>query len=102
MNYSITNLNNVADCNVLLAWAAKEKADLNFKRLSDERMTARFAETALELDAVLQGVIAELTATETIIAVLPDGPTKDEAINKKPGLNIKNSCCKRAAKVMAL
>ncbi|MEO5776682.1 MAG: hypothetical protein ABIQ27_07235 [Flavobacterium sp.] len=87
--YTITNLTQVADCNALLAWAGREKADLAFKKLSDERLTARFADTSQELDAVLQGVIAELAATETIIAVLPDGPTKDEAINKKTRLEYK-------------
>jgi hypothetical protein len=72
-----------------LSWAAKEQADLNFKRLSDERLTARFAETAQELDAVLQGVLAELTATETIIGVLPEGPSKEDAINKRTRLEYK-------------
>ncbi|CAM3485005.1 DUF47 family protein [Flavobacterium longum] len=89
MNYSVHTLTQVADCNVLLALATKEKADLTFKRLSDERMTARFTETALELDAALQGVIAEIAATETIISVLPDGPSKDEAMDKKTRLEYK-------------
>ncbi|WP_298220788.1 hypothetical protein [Flavobacterium sp.] len=89
MNYSITNLTQVADCNVLLSWAAKEKADLNFKRLSDERLTTKYAETSQELDAVLQGVLAELSATETIIGVLPEGPSKDDALNKKTRLEYK-------------
>jgi len=89
MNYSIFHLTQVADCNVLLSWAAKEKADLNFKKLSDERQTERFAENALELDAVLQGVLAELAATETIISVLPDGPSKEDALNKKTRLEFK-------------
>ncbi len=89
MNYSITNLTQVADCDALLSWAAKEQADLNFKRLSDERLTVRYAETAQELDAVLQGVLAELTATDTIIAVLPEGPSKEEAIDKKTRLEYK-------------
>jgi len=82
-------LTQVADCNVLLSWAAKEKADLNFKKLSDERLTTRYAETAQELEAILQGVIAEIAATDTIISVLPDGPTKDDAINKKTRLEYK-------------
>ena len=86
---TITNLTQIADCNALLAWAGKEKADLVFKRISDERLTVRYADTAQELDALLQGVIVELTATETIIAVLPDGPTKDDAINKKTRLEYK-------------
>ena len=89
MNYSVQNLTEVADCNVLLHWAAREKADLNFKRLSDERMTVRFAETSQELDAILQGVIAEISATETIISVLPEGPSKEDAIIRKTRLEYK-------------
>ncbi|HOZ76283.1 MAG TPA: hypothetical protein PLS51_13155 [Flavobacterium sp.] len=89
MNYSVINLTQVADCNVLLTWAAKEKADLEFKKLSDQRLTTRYAETSLELDAILQGVLAEIAATDTIIAVLPDGPSKDDAINKKTRLEYK-------------
>lgn len=87
--YTITNLTQIADCNALLAWAGREKADLTFKKLSDERLTARYADTAQELDAILEGVIAEIVATETIISVLPDGPTKDDAINKKTRLDYK-------------
>lgn len=89
MNYSVANLTQVADCNVLLTWATKEKANLNFKRLSDERLTAKYSETSQELEAILQGVLAELTATETIISVLPEGPSKDDAINKKTRLEYK-------------
>ena len=89
MNYAVQNLTQVADCDALLAWAEREKADLSFKKLSEERLTSRYAETALELDAVLQGVVAELAATETIITVLPEGPTKDEALNKKTRLEYK-------------
>ncbi len=89
MMYSVQNLNSVADCNVLLSMAAREKADLNFKKLSDERLTIRFAETSLELDADLQGVLAELAAVETIIQILPEGPSQDEALNKKVRLEYK-------------
>jgi hypothetical protein len=89
MIYSVQNLTEVADCNALLNWAARERADLNFKKLSDERLTSRYTETSQELDAILQGVLAELAATETIIAVLPDGPTKEDAINKRTRLEYK-------------
>ncbi|MFT3795354.1 hypothetical protein [Flavobacterium sp.] len=86
MTYSVQNLTLVADCNVLLSLAAKERADLDFKRLSEERMTVRFTQTSQEIDADLQGVIVEIAATETIISMLPDGPSKDEAIDKKTRL----------------
>ena len=89
MIYSVHNLTQVTDCDMLLTWAQREKADLNFKKLSEERLTTRYAETSIELDAVLQGVIAEIAAQDTIISVLPDGPSKDEAINKKTRLEYK-------------
>ena len=89
MNYSVNNLTTVADCMALLSWAAREKADLNYKKLSDERLTTRFAETSIELNADLQGVLAELAATETVISILPEGPTKEDAINKKTRLEYK-------------
>ncbi len=89
MIYSVSALTQISDCDALLNWAAKEKADLNFKKLSDERLTVRYAETSQELDVILQGVLAELAATETIIAVLPEGPTKEDAINKKTRLEYK-------------
>src|SRR6218665_3065141 len=83
MNYSIENLNVVADCNALLSWAAREKADLNHKKYSDERLTTRFEETSLQLNAELQGVLAELAATEIMIANLPEGPSRQESQDKK-------------------
>jgi hypothetical protein len=92
MNYSVINLTQVADCNVLLTWAAKEKADLEFKKLSDQRLTTRYAETSLELDAILQGVLAEIAATDTIIAVLPDGLLRTMPSTRKQGSSTRNSC----------
>ncbi|MBS7786621.1 hypothetical protein KIH23_04875 [Flavobacterium sp. CYK-55] len=89
MNYSINNVTDVADCNVLLSWAAKEKADLNFKKLSDERLTARYATTAAELDADLQVIMAEIAATDTVIAMLPEGSSREDAMNKKTRLEYK-------------
>lgn len=83
MNYSISNLTQVADCNSLLAWAAREKADLNYKKITIQRVSEKYAETSVGLDAEIQGVIAEIAATETIIAALPDGPSKEAQLDKK-------------------
>jgi hypothetical protein len=55
MNYSLSNITQVADCNVLLARAEKEKADLVYKKLTVERVTQRYAETSIEVEAELQG-----------------------------------------------
>jgi len=89
MNYSVQNLTQVADCDVLLSLAQKEKADLTFRKLSVERLTDRYAETSVEVATQLQGVIAELAAVDSYIAILPDGPIKDEALDKKTRLEYK-------------
>ena len=89
MSYSISKITTVADCDLLLAWAAKEKADLNFKKLSEERLTDNYSTTSVEIDTELQSVLTEITATETIIATLPAGNSKEEAVKKKVRLEYK-------------
>jgi hypothetical protein len=89
MSYSTSKITTVADCDLLLAWAAKEKADLNFKKLSEERLTDNYSTTSVEIDAELQAVVAEIAATETIIATLPAGDSKEEAGKKKVKLEYK-------------
>ena len=87
--YSVTNLTTIADCDVLLTMANKEKADLAFKKLSEERLVTNYSTTAVEIDAVLQGVIAEIAAVDSILAVLPEGPTKDSEEKRKVRLEYK-------------
>ena len=89
MSYSISKITTVADCDLLLAWATKEKADLNFKKLSEERLTNNYSAASIEIDAELQAVIAEIASTETVIATLPAGNSKDEAVKKKVKLEYK-------------
>ena len=87
--YSVTNLTTIADCDVLLTMANKEKADLAFKKLSEERLVTNYSTTSVEIDAVLQGVTAEIAAVDSILAVLPNGPTKDSEENRKVRLEYK-------------
>ena len=87
--YSISNVTTIADCNVLLNMANKEKADLNFKKLSDERLVNNYSSTSVEISAVLQGVIAEISAINTVLAVLPDGLTKESEEKRKVRLEYK-------------
>lgn len=89
MSYSIGNITQVADCDVLLTWSESEKAELIFKKLSEERLITKYTNTSVEVEAILQGVLVELSAIETIINVLPDGPTKEEEIKKKVKLEYK-------------
>ena len=89
MAYSVSKIKTTADCDLLLAWAAKEKADLEFKRLSEERLTTNYSAASIEIDAELQSVITEIDATGTIIATLPDGTSKEDVIKKKVRLEYK-------------
>ena len=89
MSYSISKITSVADCDLLLAWAAKEKADLNFKKLSEERLTTNYSTTSIEIDTELQAISAEIASTETVIATLPAGNSKEDAIKKKVKLEYK-------------
>ena len=87
--YSVTNLTTIADCDVLLTMANKEKADLAFKKLSEERLVTNYSTASVEIDAVLQGVIAEIAAVDSILTVLPNGPTKDSEEKRKVRLEYK-------------
>jgi len=87
--YSVTNLTTIADCDVLLSVANKEKADLTFKKLSEERLVSNYSTTSVEIDAILQGVIAEIAAVDSILTVLPEGPTKDSEEKRKVRLEYK-------------
>jgi len=87
--YSVANLTTITDCDVLLNMAKKEKADLTFKKLSEERLVNSYNTTSVEIDAVLQGVIAEISAVNSILAVLPEGSTKDSEEKRKVRLEYK-------------
>ena len=87
--YSVTNITTIADCDVLLNMANKEKADLAFKKLSEERLVTNYSTTSVEIDAVLQGVLAEISAVDTIIATLPEGATKENEEKRKVRLEYK-------------
>lgn len=89
MSYSVAKITSTSDCDLLLSLAAKEKADQNFKRLSEERLTLNYSATAVEIDAELQSVTTEITATETIITALPEGNSKEDAAKKKTKLEYK-------------
>lgn len=89
MNYSVQNLTQVADCDVLLTWAQTEKAALDHKRYSEQYQSTRVAKTATEIAALLQAFTADIAQQETIIAGLPEGPVKQNRIYEKTKLEHK-------------
>ena len=81
--YSFNKLTSATDCDVLLNWAQKERADLAFRKIADERLTQNYSSTSVEISAVLQGVLAEIAAVEIVIAALPEGTAKETEKKRK-------------------
>lgn len=77
------------DCDLLLSLAAKEKGDLDFRKLSLQRQRNSYAETAVEVDAELLAVTAELNALNTMIPTLPNGDAKDDNIGRQKRLELR-------------
>lgn len=89
MGFTIGLINTEEDCDLLLSLAAKEKGDLDFRKLSLERQRSNFSETVVETESELQAVNAELQALITIIATLPEGQFKDENVTRRKKLELK-------------
>ena len=90
MAYSVNALSTAADCDVLLNISAKEKSDLEFKKISLQRQQTNYSKSAVEIDTELQAIAAELTALATVIASLPDGDIKDDTVKKQKKLQLKH------------
>ena len=90
MDYTITNLTTVADCNFLLKMAQNERADLDVKRHADERGVQKFADSSVALETEYQTVLAEISITEQLIQGLAEGtPARKKQENKLFDLNYK-------------
>jgi hypothetical protein len=86
MDYSVSTLTQIADCDTVLALIEKEKKDLSFKKLSLERQQENYANTTIEVSAEIEVLNAELSAVITVVATLPDGDTKDDNIKRQKKL----------------
>ena len=82
MNYTVSLLTTIADCQALINIANAEKDTLSYRKTGLERMSQSATLTSAEIEAELTSVAAEIAALQTVIASLPDGPTKEDAIRK--------------------
>jgi hypothetical protein len=86
MSYSFNSITKVADCDALLLLANREKSEINYSIDTITRRINSMTNSAADLAADLAEVQAKLTTAETIIASLPDGDAKEEAITERMGL----------------
>ncbi len=80
--YSVNLLQTKADCDALITIATKDKDNLEFRKESLERQSATATETAVEIQAELEAINAQLSYLDGIIASLPDGKLKEENVAK--------------------
>ena len=79
MDYSVAQLTTVADCDAILAMAAKEKGDLEYRQTGIRRQQTSYADNSVEITTELAAVEAEIEAYTDIISGLPDGQSKKDA-----------------------
>ena len=89
MNYSFTLLKSKEDCDAMISIATKNKEALEYKKLTLQHKKNISTGNAVEIEAELQSVNAEIAALETVIASLPDGDTKKDQVSKKTKLEFK-------------
>ena len=82
MNYTVSLLTNVPDCQALINIATREKSDLNYRKEGLMRLSQNATLTSAEIEAELTSVNAELAALQTLIDNLPDGPIKEDTIRR--------------------
>lgn len=82
MNYSISLLSSREDCQTLIDICKTEKETMDHKRVGLELQRKSATNTSVSVEADLASVMAEISAYETVLANLPDGPVKDENENK--------------------
>jgi predicted transcriptional regulator len=83
MEYSLSALTSVADCDALLNLTQKEVDDLAFRKTSLERQQKKYAETTVEVESEIKLVQAELDAVNMVLAGLPEGETKLDNVKKQ-------------------
>jgi hypothetical protein len=83
MEYQITILQTIADCNSLKAKVEKEKSKLLYEKLTLERSHDSYSERSIQIGADISATTAEITAQTNLFDTLPDGDAKDEARVKK-------------------
>lgn len=89
MQVNFTMIKKRPDCEALITIVNQEKEDLGFRKQSLERQRKSTTKNSIVVETELQSVNAEIAAYDSIIAGLPDGRNKEDAIFKKQKLEYK-------------
>lgn len=89
MKYSLEQITTIEDCDILLEAAQIARQDLDLRKLQQEKQYRTVTTGTSGIDAALMAVVAELSALETVVATLPEGPTKSEMTTRVMVLGVK-------------
>ena len=78
----------------------KRESRIEFQKAFRRLFNYQIETSSVEIQAILQGVLAELAAIDQVIEVLPDGTTKINELKRKVKPEYKNSCRKIENKLM--
>ena len=73
----------MSDCDALIAIATKERGDLDFKRITLVRKQSVSSTNAASIENEIASVTFELSNYETQLATLPEGPDREEVLDKQ-------------------
>ncbi len=91
MNYTVSLLTSKPDCETLISITMLDKEVLAHRKKGLELSRSSSEKNAVDVDAELASVSAELAALATILGGMPDGPVKDEMEIKFKRLDLKKS-----------
>lgn len=84
--YSLNRITTTVDCDVLLTWAQAERSEIDLKRTNEAHLAETFTGSSLQIDALIIGITAQITAHEAYLNALSPGPLKVEAEKEKTRL----------------
>jgi hypothetical protein len=87
MDFSVSKLSTVAECDQASSMATERKAALQFELTVNQRALNGQGKITDSINASMLSTVAEITGTEAAIAAIPDGQSKTDLQNKLRRLN---------------
>jgi len=87
MDYSVTSLKTIAECDAVLTAAKVSARDLAIRKLTLKKNQDRYAANSVETVSELASAQAELNAVNQILPTLEAGTYKDDEIIRQSRLN---------------
>lgn len=82
MDYTLTAITSVADCDALLQIADIDQQELNYKKIQQDRAYSLTSSGSSGVEAQLTATISEITGLEAAVANLPEGPAKQNLVDR--------------------